>query len=169
MSTSPTSQPGFFRVYLDQVKEKDLALAFTNQSQVIKDFLPSISEEKSMFAYAEGKWTLREMLQHIIDAERIFAYRALCFARKETAILPAFEENEYAAASNANSRTWESLTAEFVSVRRSNLFLYDSFTPEMLACIGKAGNNSLSVTEIGFLMVGHFNHHKRIIEERYLN
>ena len=168
MSTSPTSQPGYFRVYLDQVKEKELTVAFSNQSQVIKDFLPSISEEKSMFAYAEGKWTLKDMLQHIIDAERIFAYRALCFARKETTTLPSFEENDYANASNANTRTWESLVAEFVSVRRSNLFLYDSFTPETLASIGKAGNNSLSVKELGFLMIGHFNHHKRIMEERYL-
>ncbi|MEP7141995.1 MAG: DinB family protein [Ferruginibacter sp.] len=167
---SPTSQPGYFRVYLDQVKEKDLTVAFTNQSQVIKDFLPSISEEKSLFSYAEGKWTLREMLQHIIDAERIFAYRALCFARNEYATLPSFDENEYAAAaSNAHTRTWESLTAEFIAVRRSILFLYDSFTPEMLARTGKAGNHSLSVEELGFVIIGHFTHHKRIMDERYLN
>jgi hypothetical protein len=170
MSTSPTSQPGYFRVYLDQVKEKELNAAFANQSQLIKELLPAITEEKSKFAYAEGKWTLREMLQHVIDAERIFSYRALSFARKEMATLPSFDENEYAAvvAASANSRTWESLTAEFVAVRRSTLFLFDSFTPEMLACVGRAGNNSLSVSELGFLIIGHFNHHKRIMEERYL-
>src|SRR5665647_874062 len=99
-NSSPTSQPGYFQVYLDQVKEKELATAFTHQSEVIKDFLPSISEEKSMFAYAEGKWTLKELLQHIIDTERIFTYRALCFARKETSYIPGFDENDYAAASN---------------------------------------------------------------------
>jgi len=170
MSASPTSQPGYFRVYLDQVKEKELTVAFTNQSRVIKELLPSISEERSTFAYAAGKWTLREMLQHVIDAERIFSYRALCFARRETAILPSFDENDYAAAAaaSANDRTWESLSAEFVAVRRSTLFLYESFTPEMLTCAGWAANNSLSVTEIGFLIIGHLNHHIRIIRERYL-
>ncbi|MEO5893233.1 MAG: DinB family protein [Ferruginibacter sp.] len=165
---SPTSQPGFFRVYLEQVAETDLTAAFTNQSKKIKELFSSISEEQSTFAYAAGKWTLKEVLQHLVDAERIFTYRALCFARQETAVLPSFEENDYAAASNANGRTWEDLTTEFLTVRQSTLFLYKSFTPGMLASIGKASNNALSVNEIGFLIVGHFNHHLRIIKERYL-
>lgn len=169
MSTiSPTSQPGFFRVYLQLVKEKDLQKAFHDQSASIAQLLSSISEERSLFAYAPGKWTLREMLQHIIDAERIFAYRALSFARKESATLPPFDENSYADASGANHRSWENLCAEFNAVRKANLCLFESFTPEMLALTGQAGINSLSVEEVGFLIVGHFMHHQRIIEERYL-
>src|SRR6478609_2265611 len=128
-----TSQPGYFRVYLDQVNEKELAQAFTNQSVIINDFLPSITEEKSVFAYAPGKWTLKEMLQHIIDAERVFAYRALCFARNETTVLPSFDENEYAAASQGNGRTWQSLIEEFIAVRASHQLMYNSFTQEMLS------------------------------------
>ncbi|MBC7889828.1 MAG: DinB family protein [Ferruginibacter sp.] len=166
--SSPTSHPGYFQLYIDQVKEKELPVAFTNQSQVIKDFLPSISEEKSLYAYAPGKWTLRELLQHITDTERILTYRALCFARDEASSLPGFDENDYAAASIANNRTWESLTAEFVAVRRSSLFLFDSFTPGMLAKTGTANFNTFSVNQLGFILVGHFNHHKRIVEERYL-
>lgn len=167
-NSSPTSRPGYFQLYIDQVIEKHLATAFTNQSAVIKDFLPSISEEKSMFAYAVTKWTLRELLQHMIDTERILTYRALCFARKEMVNLPGFEENDYAAASNANNRSWEALTEEFVAVRRSTLFLFDSFNSAMLANTGTANNNTFSVEQLGFIVVGHFNHHKRIIEERYL-
>ena len=165
---SPTSQPGYFQLYINQVKEKDLATAFTNQSQVIKDFLPAVSEEKAMFAYAPEKWTLKQLLQHIIDTERILSYRALCFARKEQAGLPGFDENNYAAASNANSRTWQSLTAEFVALRRSTLFMFESFTPEMLAQKGIANNNQFNVEQLGFIIAGHFNHHKKIMEERYL-
>ena len=165
---SPTSMPGYFQVYINQVAEKDLATAFRNQSAVMKDFLPAITEEKSRFAYAAGKWTIREMLQHIIDAERIFTYRALCFARKETTSLPSFEENDYAANSLANNRSWQNLTAEFIAVRQSTLYLFNSFTPEMLASTGTANNNTFSVEAIGFITVGHLNHHKKILEERYL-
>lgn len=167
-ASSPTNQPGYFQIYIDQVKEKELPGAFTNQSIVINNFLPSISEEKSLYAYAEGKWTLRELLQHIIDTERILSYRALCFARKERANLPGFDEVEYAVASNGNNRTWEDLIAEFVAVRRSTLFLFDSFTPEMMANEGMANNNFITVSSLGFVIAGHFNHHKRIMEERYL-
>ncbi len=167
-NSSPTNQPGYFQLYLDQVKEKDLATAFTNQSMIIKEFLPFISEEKSLHAYAEGKWTLRELLQHIIDTERILTFRALSFARKESASLPGFDENEYSASATANNRTWESLTEEFIAVRKSSLFLFDSFTPEMLAGTGIANKNPFTVHQLGFIVVGHFTHHKRIIEERYL-
>lgn len=165
---SPTSAPGYFQVYINQVSEKELPDAFRNQSNLIKDFFPSISEERSLFAYAEGKWSLREMLQHIIDAERIFTYRAVSFARKERAHLPGFEENDYAANSAANNRTWQSLIGELVAVRQSTLYLFNSFTPEMLAETGTSNNNLFSVASIGFITVGHLNHHKRIIEERYL-
>lgn len=167
-NSSPTNQPGYFQLYIDQVKEKDLATAFTNQSIIIKEFLPSISEEKSLFAYAEGKWTLRELLQHIIDTERILTFRALCFARKESATLPGFDENEYAVAATANNRTWESLTAEFIAVRKSSLFLFDSFSPEMLAGTGIANSNPFTAQQLGFIVVGHFIHHKKIIDQRYL-
>ncbi|MEO6719856.1 MAG: DinB family protein [Ferruginibacter sp.] len=169
MSTiSPTNTPGYFKVYIEQVVEKDLAAAFTNQSIVIKDLLPSISEEKSTHAYAPGKWTLKEMLQHLIDAERIFTYRAMCFARKESQTLPGFDENDYADNSFANNRSWESLLEEFVTVRRSTLLLFNSFSPGMLASIGKANSNELSVEQIGFIIAGHFTHHSKIIKERYL-
>ncbi len=160
--------PKYVQGYLDLVKENDLFEAFNNQLPVIKELLDSISEEKSTYAYAPGKWTLKEMLQHCIDAERIFNYRALCFARKETASLPSFEENAYAANSYANERTWQSLKEEFFAVRLTTEMLFKSFTAEALASSGVANNNTSSVISIGFLNVGHLQHHINIIKERYL-
>jgi uncharacterized damage-inducible protein DinB len=163
-----TNRPGYFRVYLQLVEETDLTEAFSNNNKQIDQILSRISEEQSTHAYAEGKWTLRELLQHVIDAERIFAYRALCFARKESATLPSFDENSYAAASNANHRSWESLEKEFRAVRQANLMMFEGFEPATLELTGQAGTNTLSVKETGLLMVGHFRHHQKIIEERYL-
>jgi hypothetical protein len=169
MSTvSPTNQPGYFRRYIELVKDGQLQGAFIHQSEEIKKLLSSISEQKSMFSYAKDKWTLKEVLQHLIDSERIFTYRAMCIARNEKAVLPSFDENDYTKMSYANRRTWESLCAEFVAVRKSTLFLYDSFSEDMLELVGQAANNPISVKEIGFIIVGHFSHHLSIIEERYL-
>lgn len=164
---SPTSYPGYFQKYIDQVPEQDLSTAFSNQAVVMRSFLSSISEERSLHAYAEGKWTIKEILQHMIDTERIFNYRAVCFARKEAASLPGFEENDYAANSNANSRTWQSLVEEFLALRHATELMYNSFTPGALAGSGKANNNALTVESIGFITIGHFYHHKKVIEERY--
>ena len=167
-SISPTNNPGYFKVYIDQVPEKELAAAFVNQSHLIRDLLPSITEEKSTYAYAPGKWTIKEILQHLIDAERIFTYRAVCFARKELQTLPSFDENDYAENSFANNRSWQSLVDELVALRRSTILLFNSLNSEMLSQTGKAGNNELTAEQLGFITIGHFNHHCKIIRQRYL-
>ena len=165
---SPATYPVYFKKYVDLVPDEDLLTGFQNQAAVIKELLDSITEEKSMYAYDTGKWTLKELLQHMIDTERIFNYRALAIARKETASLPGFDENTYAANSNANERTWQNLVDEFLVVRSSTEMLYESFTDEALAASGLSNNNQVSVISLGFITLGHFYHHKNVIQERYL-
>lgn len=166
---SPTTYPVYFKKYVDQVPEEDLLTGFQNQLTVIKEFLNLITEEKSMYAYDTGKWTLKEVLLHMIDTERIFNYRALAIARKEIASLPGFDENTYAANSNANSRTWQNLVDEFLAVRSSTEFLFKSFTDEALSTSGISNNNPVTVISLGFITLGHFYHHKNVMQERYLS
>jgi hypothetical protein len=161
--------PIYFQKYVALVPEDDLITGFENQLPLLKQFLSTITEEKSAYAYAAGKWTLKEVLQHLIDTERIFNYRALCFSRKETVSLPGFEENDYAANSNANARTWQDMVEEFISVRNSTEMLYKSFSAEMLENTGKSNNNPATVNSLGFTTLGHFYHHKKVMEERYLS
>jgi hypothetical protein len=164
----PANYPDFFQKYINQVKEEDLKLAFKNQMPVAELFFKSISEELSHRKYAEGKWIIKEVLQHIIDAERVFTYRALCIARKEANVLPSFDENNYAGNSNAGSRNWQDLIDEFVIVRRSTEYLFDSFSDEALNSVGKVSNYTIGVSALGFVAIGHVNHHIRIIQERYI-
>lgn len=164
---SGTYNPSF-GLYIDKVKESDLHDAFRNQQNILDNFFENIPEEKHNYAYAPGKWTLKEMLQHLIDSERIFNYRSLCFARQETVSLPGFEENLYAENSNASTRTWQSLVDEFKVVRKSTIFLYESFTREMLHFVGTANDNPATALALAYATVGHLYHHVYIIETRYL-
>jgi hypothetical protein len=142
---SPATYYEYFKRYVDQVPEEDLELAFRNQLPVITILLNSITEAKSMHAYAPGKWT-----------------------RKETASLPGFEEDDYAANSNANARKWQSLVDEFLAVRKSTEMLYESFNQDMLDSSGISNNKPVTVISLGFTTIGHFYHHRNVIEERYL-
>jgi hypothetical protein len=160
--------PAHFSTYISEVNEDNITDAFNNQQAIVNDFFDSITEEMSSKAYAPGKWTLKELLQHLIDAERIFAYRALCIARKETLSLPGFDENEYAANSRANSRTWKSLIEEMKTVRNATKMLFESFSAEVLTQTGLSNNNPIDVNALGFIMAGHLAHHVRVIKERYL-
>jgi len=165
---SPATYPLYFKKYVDLVPEEDLLSGFKNQLPVIKELLNSITEDKSMYAYDTGKWTLKELVQHMTDTERIFNYRALAIARGETASLPGFDENTYAANSNANERSWFNLVDEFLVVRSSAELLYKSFTDDALAASGVSNNNPVSVVSLGFITLGHFYHHKNVIEDRYM-
>jgi len=164
----PATYPEYFQRYVNQVPEENLYTAFANQLPVIRKFLDAVTEERSTYAYAEGKWTLKEVLQHIIDAERIFCYRALCFARKESQSLPGFDENDYAVNSNANDRTWLSLADEFLALRRTTEILFETFNRETLQATGTANNRPASVISTGFIILGHFYHHKKVVDERYM-
>lgn len=165
---STTTYPEYFQRYISQVKEDDLKTAFKNQMPVAENFLQSINEELSKKKYAEDKWTIKEVLQHVIDGERVFAYRALCFARKDENRLPSFDENNYAIHSNANERSWKNLVEEFIALRKSTEYLFNNFSEDALNSIGKASDYTISVSALGFITVGHVNHHIRIIQERYI-
>ncbi len=164
---TPGTFPQHFENYVSQVKEDDLSQAFKNQQDLVDNYFDAIPEEKTSTGYAEGKWSLKELLQHMIDTERVFAYRALCFARKEKASLPSFDENDYAANSNGNARSWKSLCEEFKAVRKTTLFLFESFDEATLQNSGIANNKTATVLAMGFTSVGHVYHHRNIIEERY--
>lgn len=132
-------------------------------------FVQNIPMDKFDYRYAEGKWTIKDILLHLIDAERIFAYRALRFARKDATPLASFDENSYVDVAQANNRSIQDLLTELAVVRQSTLSLFKSFSEEDLMQIGTASNHPMSVRALGFVIIGHQNHHERVFQERYLN
>lgn len=147
--------------------EDSVMAALKNNTLKAETFFSLISEEQSLYKYAEGKWTVKEILQHIIDTERIFAYRALAIARKETAVLPPFNENKFASNSLANRRTLKDLTEEFQSVRQSTVLLFNSFPAGSLERSGKVSDYQMTLLALGYIIAGHVAHHMNIIRERY--
>ena len=160
--------PDFYHNYINQVPEDDIMEAFQKGSSVIIHLFENIPVEKRDYRYAEGKWTTKEVLQHIIDAERVFNYRALCFARKDPAPLPGFDENIFAAHAKADKRNWDDLLNEFKTVRKGSEILFASFDNEQLNSSGIANNHSNYVLAFGYVLVGHSLHHVRVLKERYL-
>lgn len=160
--------PPFMGNYIKLVVAETVVEAIEKYSTTIIDFFKSIPEDKVESRYAENKWSIKEMLQHIIDTERIFGYRALSISRKDKTFLPGFDENEYAAASDAAARSWEDLLQEFSAVRQSTNFMLKSFTEEHLQQSGTTNNQPNTTLAISYAIFGHILHHINILEERYL-
>ena len=158
----------WYHNYINLVPEDEITEAFKNESVSFVRFLETIPADKYDYRYAEGKWTIKEVLQHIIDSERVFAYRALRFARKDATALPGFDENQFAAAAKADTRSWDKLVEEFKVVRRSSELLFNSFDEEQLESNGISSNSPNYVLAVGFIIIGHAMHHQKIVREKYL-
>jgi hypothetical protein len=160
--------PPYYNSYIDLVRENDILFTLDEQMNFTYAFLLTIDEKKANYAYAEGKWTIKEIVGHLIDGERVFAYRATRFARKDKTDLPGFEENDYVANANFASRSLLDLAEELLMLRKSNMYLFNSFTDEMMSRTGTANGGEISVEAILYVIAGHQKHHMKVINDRYL-
>lgn len=159
--------PEYFDRYINKTEDSDHLAVLETGLREMEQFPLDTFRALGAKVYAPGKWTVKNILQHIIDSERIFAYRALSFARKEPGTVLSYEEDDYAAVSDAEKRTLESLVDEMITVRRSTIDLFRSFSDEMLLRTGKGFRGEYSVLSIAFILAGHPRWHMDIIRERY--
>jgi hypothetical protein len=92
----------------------------------------------------------------------------LAFSRKDTNILPSFDDKSYAANANGSKREWSDLVDEFTAVRNATQLLFNSFSTEQLDSLGKASDYEMNAKAMGYTIAGHLAHHLNIIRERYL-
>lgn len=161
--------PDFYDRYISLVDDSVDLLDGLIQS---KNIFESVSDELVIhedYSYEPGKWTPKGVLQHVIDNERIMAYRALCISRGDVKTLNGYEENLYVENSNANLRTIQSLLEEFALVRESSIILFENFTDKMLYNTGVCSDIKVSTLALGLVIIGHSNHHLKVLRERYFS
>lgn len=158
--------PAFER-YLNRVPESDALAPLERQLAEIRAALGSLTDERAGYRYAPGKWSIRGVLGHLTDTERVFGYRALCIARGDTASLPGFEENDYAANAGHDRYAIADLVAEFEAVRRANISMLSHLDEAALRRIGTANGGPTSTRALAYLMVGHARHHLGVLSSKY--
>lgn len=159
--------PNYFDTYIGKVADIELSEAFQQSIADLNaldlEHLHRIGDQ----VYAPGKWTIRDIFQHIIDCERVFAYRALRFARNDKTALPGFDEDLFAENANANQRPLEEIISELKLTRQSSMMMFNSFSDEALRRTNIVYQAELPVLAVGFILVGHQNHHFGVMKERY--
>ena len=157
----------FYQPYIDKIEDEDMVEALKTQLTVLPRFYRNHAA-KAEYRYAVDKWSIKEVLNHINDTERVFNYRALCIARGEKQALPGFEQNDYQHNSKSNLRTLESLIREFEAIRFSSILFFENLPASDSLLIGSASGFPVSVRALAAMIVGHANHHIRVIENKYL-
>jgi hypothetical protein len=153
---------------IDYVAGDDAVAVLDRQGREVVSLLGSLDETKiAGLRYAPGKWTVKEVVGHLIDDERIFAYRALCVARKDAKPLPGFDENDYVAATDFESRSLASLIAEYKIVRAGTIALFQPLTDAEWQSRGMVNGYEASVRGLAFHVAGHELHHLRTLHDKY--
>ncbi len=158
----------YYFTYVDQVKGDDIQVVLATQLEESTAFFTGISEDKSEHRYSPEKWSIRQVLNHISDSERAFAFRALWFGRNFRAPLPGYDQDIAAYAAEADRVSWAAHIEEFRRVRLATISLFANMPSEGWMRTGVASDNLFTVRALAYIAAGHYAHHVRIIEERYL-
>jgi len=170
MTTRPESNEynPYYGKYVGRVADGDIVANLKTQFDITRKVLTAIPEERGGYAYEPRKWTIKQVLGHLVDSERVFAYRALRIARNDSTPLPGFEQDDYVATANFNSRTLRSLIEEFASLRTANLELFKNFNDAEWLRRGTASGYGVSARALAYIIAGHELHHLGILKTRYL-
>ncbi len=164
----PSEYAPFYGNYIALVSGGNLFETLDLQAREWKDLLSGLTAPQSEFRYEPRKWSIKETLGHVSDTERIFGYRVLRIARGDQTPLSGFEQDDYVKEGNFSSRTLRDLLEEFSVVRQSTLALLRSLAPEDWTRRGQANQKEVTVRALGFIIAGHAQHHRVILEQRYL-
>ncbi len=169
--TIPHPGPGeyaeWYNGYVAMVAGTDLMSLMEAQPARLIERTGRLGDEQALHRYAEGKWSVKDVVNHMVDAERVFSYRLLRVSRGDARPLQGFDENAFALDARADKRDIASLADEFVAVRQSTLALVCSLRPEVWTRTGTANGAPVSARSLAAVIVGHVEHHMKVLAERY--
>ena len=165
----PSEYNPYFQKYISLVGEGNFSALLNEGTDKAIRFFEQIPAEKHNYRYAADKWTIKEVLMHIIDTERVMTYRALVAGRGDsTTPLHPMDENEYARNTDVTARSMDSLLKEFTAVRTASAMLLEHLTEDQTKLPGNTTGHIVTPRAIGYILIGHVQHHTNVIVERYL-
>jgi DinB superfamily len=163
---NPSEYPSYFDTYIKLVSEEDIMSVLQHQHNDFTQFIRSIPESDAVVLHTPYTWSIKQVIGHLIDSEMVFDYRALCFARGDVTVLPAFDENLYVANANFNDLSIAQLADQFSALRQSTICMFKNFSTAAWNSSGQAGSGRMSVSAAAYVLVGHIRHHGAIIKKR---
>jgi DinB family protein len=165
----PSEYHPFYNGYIQQVPEGNFLQLLKENSLEVKSFFNSIRKDKHDYRYQPGKWTVKQMLMHMSDTERVMSYRALTVARGDLkSNLPNMDENLFALHANVVGRTMEDILNEYMTVREATTLLFGYMNDEQTMYKGNVLGHVITPRALGYIIIGHAQHHMKVVRERYL-
>ncbi len=163
-----TEYADYYSLSVNQVPDGQVREILRRGSRLTARLLEGIPERWETYRYQPDNWSVREVMGHVVDVERLFSYRALSIARGDPAELPTMDQDQWMASSNAGQRILASLLDDLACARASSLAIFDSLADDAWDRRGVASGFEFSVRSFPYILAGHEIHHRRVLEEKYL-
>jgi len=158
----------YYSRYINLVPGDNILQTLEIQLEETLEFLYGISDEQSLHRYAPDKWSIRQVLNHVNDTERVLLYRAFWFARGFETPLPGYDQDACAVTARADDFPWANHVEDFRSIRLSTLSFFNNLPAEGWQYSGIASDNPFTVRALAHIIAGHVEHHRGVVQERYL-
>ncbi len=158
----------YYGTYVDKVAGQKIYPLLRKNAYAVPAFLYDLPDDKWHYRYADGKWSLAEVIMHLIDSEQVFCYRIMRIARGDKTPLAGFDQNEFVANCNVESRTKDSVIEEYYMTRKATLTLLKGLSDDVVDNVGNASDYDVSVSALCHIIAGHEAHHIAVIKARYL-
>ena len=163
---SRTEYADFYADYVSHVPDGPIEEFLLKQWDELVAFLQGVSEDDASKPMGKDKWSIKQVLGHLCDSERVMSYRMLRFARGDQKELQGFEQDDYVAAADFNSRVQHDLMVEFKNIRGATIALVGSIGPEAEVRTGTANGSPVSVRALAYIIGGHAQRHLNLMKER---
>ena len=154
----------FYGDYVAHVPEGSVEEFLLKQWDEVVAVVQSVSEDEASRPLAPGKWSVKQVLGHLCDTERVMSYRLMRFARGDQKELQGFEQDDYVAAGDFNSRVRHDLMVEFKNIRGATIALVGSISPQAEARTGTANGDQVSVRALAYIIAGHAQRHLNLMK-----
>jgi hypothetical protein len=160
--------PEWAESYINKTPDRNIVEIIENQLKDVAAFFNDIPEEKELYRYEDGKWSIKEILGHINDTERMLTYRMLRFLRGDKTNIEQYDHIGYVCLGNFDEIDFQDLKKEFRFLRKATIMMVNNIKDDQWKFEGYAGGKAYTLRALAYIIVGHINHHMKVIEERYL-
>lgn len=165
----PSEYHPFYNGYIQLVPDGNYLQLLKANTLTINSFFSGIKRDRHDFRYQNDKWSIKQIMMHLIDTERVMCYRALTVSRGDkSSQLPNMDENLFAANASVTGRDMEDLLNEFMIVRDGTSMLFGYMNDVQSLFTGNLLGHVITPRALGYVIIGHTEHHMNIIRQRYL-
>lgn len=159
----------FYADYIQRASQRDdIYTALPDQIDELRSALGQLSDTQARFKPGPKEWSIKEVMGHLNDVERVFSYRLLRISRNDPIPLPGFEQEDYVRMAGFDDYPLDELLTEFEHLRRANIIAIQHMSAEAVGRRGTASGAAVSARALIYMLVGHVDHHRASLNEKYL-